>query len=169
MYIIITVYKILKTNPYKLLRRILCTSYVQFLYLILLFKVHTKLIANISCTLRLRNILKQLFTWNSLYCLMKSWIFLVAQIVKNLHLIQETQVWSLDWEDPLEKRMATHSSILAWRIPWTESLVGYSPRGWRVRHDWMTNTFTFTMKSAQKQSFKNYTVWIWRYQTLSLI
>ena len=45
---------------------------------------------------------------------------LVAQMVKYLPAMQETQVWSLGWEDPLEKGMATHSSILAWRIPWTE-------------------------------------------------
>ena len=45
---------------------------------------------------------------------------LVAQIVKNLPAMQETQVSSLDQEDPLEKSMATHFSILAWRIPWTE-------------------------------------------------
>ena len=45
---------------------------------------------------------------------------LVAQMVKNLPAMQETRVWSLGWEDPLEKGMATHSSILAWRIPWTE-------------------------------------------------
>ena len=42
---------------------------------------------------------------------------------------QETQVRCLSWEDPLEKEMATHSSILAWRIPWTEDLAGYSPWG----------------------------------------
>ena len=45
---------------------------------------------------------------------------LVAQSVKNLPAVQETQVQFLGWEDPLEKEMATHSSILAWRIPWTE-------------------------------------------------
>ena len=45
---------------------------------------------------------------------------LVAQMVKNLPVIQETQVLSLGQEDPLEKEMATHLSILAWRIPWTE-------------------------------------------------
>ena len=45
--------------------------------------------------------------------------FLVAQMVKNLPAVWETWVQSLDWEDPLEKGMATHSSILAWRIPWT--------------------------------------------------
>ena len=41
-------------------------------------------------------------------------------MVKKLPAMQETQIRSLDWEDPLEKEMATHSSILAWRIPWTE-------------------------------------------------
>ena len=45
---------------------------------------------------------------------------LVAQLVKNVPAMQETQVRFLDQEDPLEKEMATHSSILAWRIPWTE-------------------------------------------------
>ena len=45
---------------------------------------------------------------------------LVAQMVKNLPAMQETQVWSLGRENPQEKRMATHSSIFAWRIPWTE-------------------------------------------------
>ena len=44
----------------------------------------------------------------------------VAQMVKNLPAVQETRVRSLGWEDPLEKEMATHSSTLAWKIPWTE-------------------------------------------------
>ena len=44
----------------------------------------------------------------------------MAQVVKNLTAIQEFQVLSLGWNDPLEKGMTTHSSILAWRIPWTE-------------------------------------------------
>ena len=44
----------------------------------------------------------------------------MAQLVKNLPTMQETWVQSLGWEDPLERRMATHSSILAWEIPWTE-------------------------------------------------
>ena len=44
---------------------------------------------------------------------------LVAQLVKNPPAMRETWVQSLDWEDPLEKGMATHSSILAWKIPWT--------------------------------------------------
>ena len=50
-------------------------------------------------------------------------------MVKNLPAMQETQVRSLSQEDPLEKEMANNSSILAWRIPWTEELVGYSPWG----------------------------------------
>ena len=53
----------------------------------------------------------------------------MAQMVKNLPAMQQTWVRSLGWEDPLEKGMATHSSILVWRIPWTKDLVGYSPWG----------------------------------------
>ena len=49
---------------------------------------------------------------------------LVAQTVKNLPAVWETQVQSLGWEDPLQKRMATHSSILSWRIPWIEESGG---------------------------------------------
>ena len=51
---------------------------------------------------------------------LKTEAFLVAQTVKNLPAMLETQVYSLDREDPLEKGMTTHSSILAWKIPWTE-------------------------------------------------
>ena len=53
------------------------------------------------------------------YPLQYSWASLVAQLVKNLLAVQETWVQSLGWEDPLGKGMVTHSSILAWRIPWT--------------------------------------------------
>ena len=53
----------------------------------------------------------------------------MAQRVKNLPSMQETQVQSLDWEDPLEKGMATHSSILAWRMPWTEEPGGLQSTG----------------------------------------
>ena len=51
---------------------------------------------------------------------MTSWASLVTQMVKNLPAVQETQVQSLSQKDPLEKAMATHSRILAWRTPWTE-------------------------------------------------
>ena len=52
------------------------------------------------------------------------WASLVVQTLKRLPAMWETWVQSLGWEDPLEKEMATHSSILAWRIPWTEELSG---------------------------------------------
>ena len=54
---------------------------------------------------------------------------LIVQLLKNLPAMWETWVQSLGWEDALEKDMATHSIILAWKIPWTEELVGYSPWG----------------------------------------
>ena len=61
---------------------------------------------------------------------------LVAQKVKNLPAMQETWVWSLGWEDPLEKGMATHSSILVWRIPWTEEPARLQSMGsQRLGHD----------------------------------
>ena len=70
------------------------------------------------------------------YTLQYSWASLVAQLVKNPPAIQETWVRSLGWEDPLEEKMAPHSSILAWRIPWTEEPGGLQPMGsQRVRHD----------------------------------
>ena len=54
---------------------------------------------------------------------------LVAQLVKNLPVLQETPVWSLGQEDPLEKEMAIHSNILAWKIPWTEEPGGLQSMG----------------------------------------
>ena len=64
-------------------------------------------------------------------------------MVKNLLAMQETRVQSLGWEDPLEKGTAIHSSILAWRIPWTEKPCGLQSVGLqRARHDWATSTCT---------------------------
>ena len=61
---------------------------------------------------------------------------MVAQAIKNLPTMQETQVRPLGWEDPLEKGMATHSSIHAWRIPWTEEPGGLQSMGLqRIGHD----------------------------------
>ena len=66
---------------------------------------------------------------------------LVAQMVKNLPAMWEIRVWSLGQEDPLEKEMATHSSVLAWKIPWTEEPGGLQSMGLqKVGHDWVTNT-----------------------------
>ena len=68
----------------------------------------------------------------------------MAQRVKNQPVMQETQVRFLGLEDPLKKGMATHSSNLAWRIPWTEEPGGLQPMGsQRIRHDWSTNILTF--------------------------
>ena len=62
-------------------------------------------------------------------------------MIKNQPAMQETRIQSLGWEDPLEKGMASHSSILAWRIPWTEEPVGLQSVGLQiVGHDWETNT-----------------------------
>ena len=60
----------------------------------------------------------------------------MAQIVKNSPAIQDIWVQSLSWEDPLEEGMATHSTVLIWRIPWTEEHGGLQSMGsQRVRHD----------------------------------
>ena len=60
----------------------------------------------------------------------------MAQTVSNLPAVLETGVQSLGWEDPLDKGMATHSNILAWRIPWTKEPGGLQSMGFqRVRHD----------------------------------
>ena len=72
-----------------------------------------------------------------------SWASLVAQLVKNLPAVPETWVPSLGWEDPLEEGMATHSSTLAWRIPWTKEPGGLqSMQLQRVRHDRVTKHST---------------------------
>ena len=67
------------------------------------------------------------------------WVAKVAQTVKRLSTMRETRVWSLGWEDPLEKEMAIHSSTLAWQIPWTEEPGRLQSMGLqRVGHDWAT-------------------------------
>ena len=82
------------------------------------------------------------FTHGSVYV----WASLVAQMVKNLLAMQETWVQFLGQEGPLEEKMATHSSILAWRIPWTEEPGGLQSMGWqRVESNWATNSFSIHM------------------------
>ena len=68
------------------------------------------------------------------YSLQYSWAFLVAQLVNNPNAMMETWVWSLGWEDPLEKGTAIYSSILDWKIPWTVWSMGSQ----RVGHNWAT-------------------------------
>ena len=77
--------------------------------------------------------------WTEL--ILYSWASLVAQTVKNLPIMQETWLWSLGWEDPLERGMATHSSILPWNSidtgAWRATVNGVA----KIEHDWMTFTF----------------------------
>ena len=68
----------------------------------------------------------------------------MAQRLKCLPAVQETRVRSLGWEDPLEEEMATHSSILAWRIPWTEEPGGLQSTGSQSRT--RLSDFTFTLE-----------------------
>ena len=83
---------------------------------------------------------------------------LVAQMVKNLPAIQETQVWSPGQKDPLEKRIATYSSILAWRIPWTEDPDRLQSMGsQRITHDWMNKHNNKTEASQLPNSLINFT------------
>ena len=80
--------------------------------------------------------------------------FANAQMVKHLPVMWKTQVWSLHWEDLLEKEMAIHSSILAWRIPWTVKPDGLqSMESQRVGNNWAMKTFIFTIQS------RNFTPW----------
>ena len=74
-------------------------------------------------------LLDGLFLLHSLQTSLPCRASLVAQLVKNLPVMHGTQVRSMGWEDPLEKEMATHSSILAWKIPWTEELGGLLSMG----------------------------------------
>ena len=91
--------------------------------------------------------LTNILNFNMLYFLRKCNDSLVAQMIKRLPATRETRVWSLGWEDPLEKEMATRSSILAWRIPWTEEPGGLQSMGsQRVGHDWATSLQFFHFK-----------------------
>ena len=73
----------------------------------------------------------------------------MAQMVKNLPAMQEIRIRSLEQEDPQAKEMATHSNILAWRIPWTEEPGGPQAMGsQRVGHDWATKQNSITCNGA---------------------
>ena len=87
------------------------------------------------------------FTFSPSICqeVMHIWGFWGGSVVKNLPAVQEMQEWSLGQEDPLEEGMATHSSILAWRIPWTQEPGGLQSTGpQRVGHDWSDWAHTHT-------------------------
>jgi len=104
-----------------------CVYWVKWLYFLVMSSFYFK------CFLQ-----KLKYSWFMMFQVYSKviQISLVVQTVKNLPAMQETQVWSLCQEDPLEKGTATHSSILAWRIPWTKELGGLQSMGpQRVRHD----------------------------------
>ena len=97
-------------------------------------KTRLRLLKTMSLTIRL---------WLPFcFCLVKRWVSPVTHLVKNLPAIQETKetpVWSLGQEDPPKEEMATHSSILAWKTPWTEEPGRLQSMGLeRVRHHWET-------------------------------
>ena len=88
--------------------------------------------------------LNGLILWYVNYILVK---LLLAQTVKRLPTMHETRVQSLGWEDPLEKEMATHSSTLAWKIPWMEEPGRLQSIGsQRVGHNWVTSLQSFYKK-----------------------
>ena len=87
--------------------------------------------------------------WKAVWNMHKVWFIsikssLIAQKVKNMPAMPESRALSLGRKDPLEKGMATHSSVFAWRIPWTEG----SPWGHRVGHRWVTDTTTTKCRRA---------------------
>ena len=95
--------------------------------------------------------------WNFFHTHVELFFFegasLVAQMVNRLSAMQETQVRSLGWEDPLEKEMAAHSSILAWRIPWMEELGGLQSMGRKESDTTERLHFHF---SKQRSACKNW-------------
>ena len=86
----------------------------------------------------------------------------MAQMVKNLPAMQETWVWSLDWEDPLEESMATHSSMLAWNPHWQRSLAGYSPWGPKGLDmtEWLSTAHINWSIGLYLLIFKNFTFYL---------
>ena len=96
----------------------------------------------------------------------RRWASVVAQRVENLPVMQEIQVRSLGWEDPLQKSMATHSSILAWKIPWTEEPGRLQPMGsQRFGYQRVTNTGDkegFLVKHPFNSMAKNFKHSLWK-------
>ena len=89
-----------------------------------------------------------------LFCLFSETCrFILVIVYKCLHICRG--FGSLAWEDPLEKEMATHSSILAWKISWTEEPGLQSMRSQRVGHDWETNTYTY-LYVGEKKTYTQY-------------
>ena len=130
--------------------QLLCFTYS--LHLVLIYSLFRWALPDLSTITQLHPLSKihpvslQLLALDLLYAIFPS---LVTQMVKNLPAMRETQVWSLGQEDPLQKGMTAHSTILAWRIPWTEKSGRLQSMGMqRVGHDWATNIFTLIYPST---------------------
>ena len=94
------------------------------------------------------------------YPLQYSWASLMAQMVKNPPAMPETWVQFLGWDDPLEKGMETHSSILAWRIPWTEdSDKLWSMGSQTIGHDWVAKHSSFSTYRRQVEDMGGGLFW----------
>ena len=104
------------------------------------------------------------------YPLQYSWASLVPQLVKNLPAVWETWVWSLSWENPLKKGMATHSSILVWRIPRKEEPDGLQsiwPQ--KVRHNWAHTQLYHLFKQFLSIFLHHWNVGIFAFQHTELL
>ena len=94
-------------------------------------------------------------------------VSLVAQTVKCPPAMRETWLWSLGQEGPLEKETATHSSILAWKIPWTEKPGGLQSMGLqKVGHDWETSLFLITEIQCLIPGSVRTIPWKWKWQRI---
>ena len=120
----------------------LCTWHQPFLQgsLDLSRSVHS-LIIIFSCIYHCKEVLRRYFFKVIFRCILTA--SLVTQMVKNLPAMQETRIRSLDQEDPLEKGMGTHSSILTWKIPWTEEPGGLHSMGSQSRTQLSNQHFIF--------------------------
>ena len=115
---------------------------IHFIFVYSVRKCSSIILLDVAVKFSQHHLLKRL---SLPHCIFLPPASLVAQMVKLLPAIWETWVQSLVWEDPLEKEMATHSSLLAWKIPWTEKPGRLPPKGsQRLGHD-----FTFTLSKIK--------------------
>ena len=133
----------------------LCTSHLKNIFVVIVVQSlsHVWLFAT-PCTTALQASLSFTVSQNLLkFMSIESVMLSVAQMVKNPFAMQKTWVWFLGWENPLEKEMATHSSILAWEITWTEAPGWLKSIDCRVGCDWVTKHICGCIKLSKKISW----------------